>query len=205
MTAPEASPPPPPVEDATRPPRTPVFPRGPGRVLLVISLLVAAVIALAVGYGLVEARGVTVVHYDVQSRDLPQAFDGLQIVLLSDIHRGPFFSQERLTDLVDRVNALSPDLIVLGGDNVYRMEERSGEAYRALAGLRAPLGVYGVLGNHDHYNGAARARAGMAEAGIVDLDNHAVWLERQGERIKLGGIDDLAEGEPGPFSHGRGQ
>ena len=64
--------------------------------------------------------------------------------------------------------------------------------------LAAPLGVYGVPGNHDYYAGIKAARREMRAAGISDLTNCGAWLERGGQRLRLGGVDDLICGRPRP-------
>jgi predicted MPP superfamily phosphohydrolase len=55
----------------------------------------------------------------------------------------------------------------------------------------APYGVYGVLGNHDRLTDTQLSVQCMAEAGIILLDNNAVWIERGGEKIRVGGVGDL--------------
>ena len=155
-------------------------------------LAFALPVVLAV-WGFLAERRLTVTPYTISSPDLPPEFDGVRMAFLTDIHRGPYFSQERLDALVEEVNSLGPDLIVLGGDYVYSNERLVPAIFNSLGRLDAPLGVYGVLGNHDHYNGAERARRGMAAAGIAQLDNQATWIGRGDARIRLGGVGDLDE------------
>ena len=91
---------------------------------------------------------------------------------------------------------LEPDLILLAGDfATVRLEEvePTAPAYRILA---APLGVYGVLGNHDHYTGQPEALIRLLEStGVRFLQNRSVMLERGGGRLMLAGVDDLLCGE----------
>jgi uncharacterized protein len=82
--------------------------------------------------------------------DLPVQFEGLKIVQLSDIHLGSWVSAKPLQRAVDQVMALKPDLIVFTGDMVnYSTDEVHGFE-STLAQLKAPLGVYAILGNHDY-------------------------------------------------------
>jgi uncharacterized protein len=141
----------------------------------------------------VEPRVVTVAEYRITSADLPAAFDGTRVVFLTDIHHGPFLSRGSVRTLVDRVNAMQPDLVLLGGDYVYHSAKYIAPCFRELARLHAPLGVYGVLGNHDHWEGAERTRRAMAAAGITLLENRGAWLTRGGDRIRIGGVGDLWE------------
>src|SRR4051812_22300934 len=116
----------------------------------------------------------------------------LRVALLTDTHMGgPDQSPKRLERIVAAVNALKPDLILLGGD--YKGEAKlpgfsySREAAVAPLGrLRAPLGVVAVLGNHDHWDDADAWTRLLQRAGITVLRNAAV---RRGP-VTIGGIDD---------------
>jgi predicted MPP superfamily phosphohydrolase len=75
----------------------------------------------------------------------------IRIAFLSDPHQGVFAGVERLERAVRLSNQQQPDLVLLGGDFLYRAGRDQLEAFlQPLAGLRAPLGVYAVLGNHDY-------------------------------------------------------
>ncbi len=158
--------------------------------------------ALTLAYGFAETYRLEVKEYTFTSSDLPKEFDGVRVVLLTDIHRRTLFSQKRVTALVDRVNALEPDLIVLGGDYVFGNVDFEASCFAELARLRAPLGRFAVLGNHD-YDGDADGDAGPDEAiravndaGIPLLRNDGAWIENNGGRIRIGGVSDYQEDEP---------
>jgi hypothetical protein len=125
-------------------------------------------------------------------RGIPPAFEGIRVALLSDFHHGKLVSPERIRDSVSLANSLKPDLIALTGDYVHRGKEWIAGCFHELAGLRAPLGVVGVLGNHDHYTGAGGAvRRAMRDAGIVDLTNRGIEIRRNGEALHVCGVGDL--------------
>ncbi len=144
---------------------------------------------------LLEARSLRVNRVTFRSADLPPAFDGLRVAFVSDIHYGSFVSRRRVRATVDRVNALHPDLIVLGGDYIYRKQSASDIefVFDELARLRAPLGVYGVLGNHDHALLEVNVAPVMAAAGVKELYDDGVWLRRDGSRLRLSGLSGVAE------------
>ena len=156
----------------------------------------SAVLILLLAYSAIEPLLLRVRRVEFVSSDLPPAFDGLTVAFLTDIHHGPFFSLERVRRLVSRTNALAPDLILLGGDYVHRSSRYIAPVFEELSGLTAPLGVFGVLGNHDRWEDADLSRQAMVQAGIHALDNSALWLERGGERIRLGGVGDLLTDDP---------
>lgn len=80
---------------------------------------------------------------------LPREFHGFRIAQLSDIHIGPFMPASDVRRVVDMTNALKPDLIVLTGDYITWDPDTQGAAVDSLTGLKAPLGIYGCLGNHE--------------------------------------------------------
>lgn len=126
---------------------------------------------------------------------LPSDTKPIKIALLSDIHVGNFvMTPQRLGNIVKTVNAAEPDMVVLAGDFV-NGENEIGTSERALdltplAGLRAPQGVYAVLGNHDQWTDPAAIRKTLARAGVQVLDNAAVRLGP----IALVGIGDRFSG-----------
>jgi predicted MPP superfamily phosphohydrolase len=130
--------------------------------------------------------------------DLP-----LSIALVADPHcGGPHTTLSRLARTVALTNALRPDLVVLLGD--YLADHRfttSRPSFRGvaevLAGLKAPLGVHAILGNHDWWEdratqrgaeGLPEAAADFAAAGLPILHNEARRLVHQGRPIWLGGL-----------------
>lgn len=193
----------------------------------VLALAVFVVVAGIIGYGYAETYRIEVKRFTITSPDVPAAFDGARIVLLTDIHRGWFFSQARVSKLVERVNALQPDLVVLGGDYVYANVDYEASCFAELARLQAPLGRFAVLGNHDYgeYDDGVRGGGGsdsgpddsggpgeggrdgssadpasaieaIQGAGMTLLDNQAVWVEKAGSRMRLGGVGDVQEDTP---------
>ncbi len=160
------------------------------------ALLVAAILTgMVVGYSLVEPHLLRVTRLTVRSPDVPPAFDGKRIAFLSDIHHGPDFSLGRVRQVVNLVNGLQPDIICLGGDYVHSDAMYIAPVFAELARLRAPLGVFAVAGNHDHWEGIDLTRREMAKAGLTNLDNRAQWVEVGSDRIKIGGVGDLWEDE----------
>lgn len=129
--------------------------------------------------------------------DAPRA--PVTVVLLTDTHlSGPDNSPARMARIVAQINALKPDLILLGGD--YIGDAKGGATYDArasiapFAGLRAPLGVVAVLGNHDSRSqknqralSGADWQAAFARMGITLLQDGAV---RRGP-LAIGGLQDV--------------
>lgn len=143
-----------------------------------------------------EAQRVEVSHPVVYLPGLSPAFAGLKIALLTDIHRGPFMSATRVRRLVDLTNAQHPDIIALTGDYVHRSKEYIPSVWAELGRLTAPLGVYAVLGNHDYWESGELSFVSMTNAGITNLTNRHVVIERGGQKLYLAGLDDPWAGKP---------
>jgi predicted MPP superfamily phosphohydrolase len=150
-------------------------------------------LGLAAGYPFVEACLPTVRHLTFSLPRLPEIFRGTTVAFLSDIHHGPLTGTGFIRKVVERTQALEPDLILLGGDYVHTSEIYIAPCFDLLRNLSAPLGVHGVLGNHDYWENEDLTRECLAEAGITDLTNTGVWIQKEGHRLRLAGVGDLWE------------
>ena len=127
----------------------------------------------------------------------PNELDNLKIVVISDIHVGSRFVDDRkLRLIIERANQLQPEMIVILGDYM------SGQGWMrsrvvpevfgpVLKDFHAPLGVYSVLGNHDWWWDGPRVRRALEANGIKVLDDEVVELKRQGYSVWLAGLADL--------------
>ncbi len=158
-----------------------------------IKYCIIFLVLISFAYPFIEPYWVQTKEANFVDKDIPSAFNGFKIVFVSDIHHGKSYSIKRVRNLVERVNKLKPDIILLGGDYVNSDKRYIEPCFSELKNLKAPQGVYGVMGNHDHYEGAKLTSESMAKAGIVQLDNKAAWIIKGIDRIKIGGVGDLWE------------
>jgi predicted MPP superfamily phosphohydrolase len=128
---------------------------------------------------------------EVRLEDLGAAFDGYRIAFLSDLHSSPLVPRWWLDRAIQAALALEPHLIALGGDFVDDDPHYLASVGEILRPLRAPDGVVGVLGNHDHYVDAAAVRAELARAGVRELLNEPLLLSRGGAQLAVTGVGDL--------------
>ncbi|VEI44862.1 phosphohydrolase [Actinobacillus equuli] len=139
------------------------------------------------------------VHYSVQL-DKPLA-QPLRIGVASDLHLGQWFGSKQLDKLAEIFNQQNVDLILLPGD----IMDDNTDAYVAenmqphLAKLKAPLGVYATLGNHDFFGKQQAIAAEIQKAGIQVLWDQAV--EINGKFTIIGRNDDLVKTDRVPLNY----
>ncbi|MGC9517750.1 MAG: metallophosphoesterase [Methanomicrobiales archaeon] len=148
-------------------------------------------VVLIVGYMFIEPYLVETKEVVIESDQIPPEFDGKKIVYLADIHAGPFYSTERIDNLVKQVNKMNPDLILMGGDYVDREDIYIDPVFDSLENLNAPLGVYGVLGNNDPQYFTLKR---FNESPITYIGNKGEWIEINGSKIRICGVGDYNNG-----------
>lgn len=129
-------------------------------------------------------------HLQLRLPRLPAELEGIKIAHLSDIHYGLFLSSRSLSRILDLTQAQRPDLIAITGDFVTQSPAFVEPVCEMLARLRAPLGVWAVLGNHDFRSGAERLTRALRQQGIVVLRNQRRWIRHGAARFQIAGIDD---------------
>lgn len=165
-------------------------PLDPGR-RIALSRGVAA--ATAIGATITTATSVeaAVGPPDLREVDVPtDEFGGLRVVQVSDIHVGPTIGRAFIEAMVERINALDPDLVVITGDLVDGTVARLGEHTAPLGDIRSRLGTYFCTGNHEYYSGVEPWCAELRRLGITVLRNERVTLEHAGRAFDLIGVDD---------------
>ncbi|HEY3382469.1 MAG TPA: metallophosphoesterase [Vicinamibacterales bacterium] len=151
-----------------------------------------AAVAIAIGLSLFAVtqglRAPTVQEHRVAIQGLPPALAGLRIVQLSDLHLGPVLRKRWIEERITQVEQLRPDLIVVTGDLVDQDSSLSELLVPSLRTLHAPLGVWGVTGNHEFYAGLDGSLRVFADAGIRLLRDTSVEVA---PGLVLAGVDDL--------------
>ena len=131
-------------------------------------------------------------QFDLPLADLPPELEGLRIVHITDMHIGPLFHAERTEELVTRMNALEPDLVLITGDIVDGSVQEACADAAPLGKLRARHGVWACLGNHEYYSGVAPWMQQFAAFGIRTLVNEHATLRINGQTLVLAGVSDEA-------------
>ena len=161
------------------------------RLLRQSAILVSATPFVAAGYGFFYGRqDVEVVRQRVRLARLPEGFDGFRIAQLSDIHMGPVTTADYIQRCVAITNGLKPDLIALTGDYIAWDPGLERRVVSVLAGLRAPHGVFGCLGNHEQESDTEEYVSGLFTAqGIRILRQERTSVRLVGDELNLIGID----------------
>jgi predicted MPP superfamily phosphohydrolase len=153
-------------------------------------------------YGFTNKYNYSVKRHRLSYGNLPAAFKGLRILQISDIHSGSFTDPIAVQKGVDRIQQLNPDIILFTGDLVNDRAVEMEPYKEIFSQLKAPLGVYSVLGNHDYgdyFQWESRAAKEKNLADLIQLHadmgwrllmNEHVVLEREGEKIALIGIEN---------------
>ena len=166
-------------------------------VAVLTGLMVVATTA-TVGFGLVEASRPALTEDTAVLDRLPAEFDGVRVAFITDLHVGPTRSANFTRKVVDQVNAAKPDVVILGGDLADGTIANVGADLDPLRNLRAPLGVFGVSGNHEYYSDDGGSWLDLwASLGVRPLRNERVELRRGNAVVDLAGVYDTTA--PAPY------
>lgn len=168
-----------------------------------MALGVAAIPFASLLYGMFWGKyNYRVFKYVLEFDDLPDAFDGYKITQLSDVHAGSFDNREKVEYGINLANEQQSDLIVLTGDLVNNLAEELDRWKDLFSTLKAPDGVFSVLGNHDYgdyvswatkedkANNLQQIKATQKEMGWSLLLNQNHFIERGEEKIALLGVEN---------------
>ena len=140
------------------------------------------------------------VELSVRLPRLPPQLSGYRIVQISDLHLGPVLDDRFLEDVVQRVNALDPDLVAITGDVVDGPVSLLAPHVAPLGRLRARNGVHLVSGNHEYYSGLEEWLRHFEELGIDVLRNQRIAVgdtHPGGASFDLAGVHDWRGGSFG--------
>lgn len=143
----------------------------------------------------IEPDWIDVEQVELTLPRLSREFDGYRLALFSDLHLDSWLGEERLAEVVDRVNAEKPDAVAIPGDfasdTVDSPVDR--QLIAQLSRLKPKDVAVAVLGNHDHWINARAVRQIIHASGIQNISNKMVSLERGSAKLHLAGVDDVWE------------
>lgn len=175
-----------------------------------IGMFFAALSFVLIVCGIFNRKRIAVNQEVVEFSTLPAAFDGYRVVHISDLHLGSFGGDTVFVSaLVDRINALRPDVVLFTGDVVTRVSSEMKGYVSSLSRLNGEDGVFAILGNHDYSDyfnwpdtlardtDRERLRHYIAESGMTLLRDSSAIIRRGGDSIVIIGTENI--GRP-PFA-----
>jgi uncharacterized protein len=142
----------------------------------------------------------TTYNFEIKEVNIPialnnKALAGFKIVHISDLHAGSFASADIFESVADYINILNPDLIVITGDIVNFHPVELSYITGGLKKLRAKYGIFGCLGNHDHYMNPEDHKAlidTLESCGVNLLINENVKVGIGSDTLQLAGMDNIS-------------
>lgn len=172
-----------------------------------VALGLAAIPLASIIYGIYKGKyNFKVLKYTLHFEDLPEAFDGYKLTQISDIHSGSFDNMDKVKYAIDLVNEQVSDVILFTGDMVNNKAEELVPYKDVFNKLKANDGLYSILGNHDYgdyahwdseeakHQNLEELKALQKEIGFNLLLNESKYLEKDGARIALVGVENWGTG-----------
>ena len=172
-----------------------------------IAIGLAAIPFASLLYGMFRGKyNFKVLSYKLEYDDLPEAFEGFKIAQISDIHSGSFDNPKKVQYGVDLVNAQDADVVFFTGDIVNNRAEEILPWIQTFKKINAKHGVYSILGNHDYGDYSPWESPEAKKKNMEDLKkaqkkmgwdlllNESRFIERQGQRIAILGVENWGSG-----------
>lgn len=129
---------------------------------------------------------------EIRLARLPVELDGMRLVQISDLHASKLFQAPWVRAVVNKANALDPDLILMTGDLIDGGFEKRAADVAPLRDLKGRRGVFAITGNHEYYGGYAEWMEAFGRLGMRVLLNDHVVIGKNGASVVLAGITDSA-------------
>lgn len=171
-----------------------------------------AVPAVAFTYGIISgAHDYRLEKVKLAIPNLPKSFHGLRIAQISDIHSGSFFNKTAVQGGVDMIRNAKTDLVFFTGDLVNNVATEVEDYFNMFSKIKAPLGVFSTLGNHDYGDYVRWESAAAKQRNLKDLmkahelmgwnlmnDENRI-LEESGEKLAIIGVQNIGIGKRFPW------
>lgn len=173
--------------------RVPVITLFAARPFFVFCCVTAGLVAF---YGWFEAQTVRTEQVVIPTSKLPASVGRIRIALISDLHVGLIVREERVRRVVAAISQASPDLVVATGDSVDGHVSHFDGVSELFRGLKPPLGMFAVYGNHEYYAGFGQATAFLQRSGFRLLRGEH---SEAGQFLTVVGVDDPAAIQRGGY------
>ncbi|MBE5103976.1 metallophosphoesterase [Bacillus thuringiensis] len=148
----------------------------------------------------IEPYTLSFTQHTLKSQLIPTSFHGMKILQFSDLHLGYYFSLQHLSQIVSKINAANPDIVLFTGDLIDNYQTYTDTPFVAsiLKNIQAPFGKFAIYGNHDHGGyGTEYYDHIMRESGFELLQNREKRIRLlDNSEISIFGLDDILLGKP---------
>jgi predicted MPP superfamily phosphohydrolase len=171
------------------------------------ALIAGAAPVAALSFGILSgAHDYRVRRKTLAFKNLPKSFDGIRIAQISDIHTGSFFNKTAVSGGVDLINAQKADIVFFTGDLVNNQSEEAKPYLDIFKKVKAPMGVYSTMGNHDYgdYRSWSSPEAKRADIKqLHEMHRYMGWdimlnenrlLKESGDQIAILGLENWGAG-----------
>lgn len=174
------------------------------KALNITGITLSAIILCCMTVGLLSRHHFQIRETTIESTRLPESFDGMKIVHITDLHLGNLTPQQEYLDrIIATINSLHPDLLVFTGDLVNLRSDDADGAGELFNRVATTLGRYAVMGNHDYGDyvvwqsaedknrDVARTKAVYGQVGFTLLNDSALYLRVGNDSIGLIGVENI--------------
>lgn len=143
-----------------------------------------------------KPSGFEIGRVDVAIPDLDPSFHGYMIASIADIHLDEWFNARRFEEVINLINRQQPDLVAIIGDLFsYEVDGLSQQMATSLNKLQPKDASVAVLGNHDHWAGAAAVRQVLEQSNVIDLSNDVYTINKGRATLHVAGVDSVMSGK----------
>lgn len=161
------------------------------RFLLILSLIITLILLYARYVG---TTGLITKEYKIETRDIPEAFDGLKVIHFSDLHYLRVTESNTLKTIVDEINLINPDIVFFTGDLIDKdfkiSEKEEKKLTELLSSINSKYGKYSVIGNHDYVQTKELLNSIFTNSNFILLENsYDIIYSNNNDKIFIGGTD----------------
>ena len=158
----------------------------------ILPLLLTLTIITIIAYPFIEARIVTIDEKTIVYENLELNLKNLRIVFASDFHQGTFFSKNKVDNIIGKINGMSADIVILGGDYANDYKE-SIDFFNNLPKISARLGVFVIPGEDDYSPddpNSIELSKSIKNYGAIPLFNSVESVKRGNSYVYIAGVED---------------
>lgn len=168
------------------------------KVIIILGIFAFIICALLLYSRYISTKGLIIKEYKIANEKITDNFHGLKIVHISDIHYGTTINKKELTNVVDKVNMLHPDVVVLTGDllddNIKPRGNYEQELIEILSQINVSIGKYAINGNHDY--AFENFNTIIEQSGFTNLNDSYDQIYKNGNNfILLSGMSTYTYGD----------